>query len=261
MKGKTIEGGRAALVALALAATGVSAQQDFSWSGSVARGDAIAIRGVNGAIVARPTNGTEVRVTAEKHSKRDAVSTVSIQVVEDGRGVLICAVYPSRDRGEPNRCARGHGYHMDVKRNDVKVDFTVEVPAGVELKAVTVNGDVTSRDLSDAVEAVTVNGDIEIDTDGSATATTVNGSIEARVGRVSDDLEFTTVNGGVTLTLPDGARADVEATTVNGNIETDFPITIRGRWGPRSAKGEIGGGGPSLEVTTVNGSIRLQRAG
>jgi len=150
---------------------------------------------------------------------------------------------------------------MNTKRNDVKVDFTVEVPAGVELEAVTVNGDVTIRDLSSSVEAVTVNGDIEVDTNGSATATTVNGSIEARMGKLSDDLEFTTVNGGITLTLPEGAGASVEATTVNGSIETDFPITIKGRWGPRSARGEIGGGGPSLEVTTVNGSIRLLRAG
>ena len=42
--------------------------------------------------------------------------------------------------------------------------------------------------------------------------------------------------------LPDGTDADVEIRTVNGAIDTEFPLTIRGRWGPKSASGEIGGG-------------------
>lgn len=256
------KGAAVALTAIALTtATNASAQQDFSWSGFVDRGDAISIRGINGAIFARAASGDQVRVTAVKRSERDPLSSVSIEIVEDSEGVLICAVYPSRDEDRPNRCARGRDYRMNTRNNDVKVDFTIEVPAGVELDAVTVNGDIEILDLSSSVEAVTVNGNIQVETNGAATATTVNGSIEARVGRLSDDLEFTTVNGGVTVTLPSGTAANVEATTVNGSIETDFPITIRGRWGPRSARGEIGGGGPTLEITTVNGSITLLRAG
>lgn len=239
---------------------GVAAQQDFSWDGSVDRGDAVSIRGINGGIVARAASGNQVRVTAIKTSEDDPVSSVRIEVVEDSDGVLICAVYPTPDNAdEENRCARGRDYEMNNKNNDVKVNFTVEVPAGVELNAVTVNGDVEIGGLTSAVNAVTVNGDIDVSTNGAASATTVNGSIEARVGSLDDDLEFTTVNGGVRLTLPSGASADVEATTVNGSIETDFPITIRGRWGPRSARGEIGGGGANLEITTVNGSIEILR--
>jgi DUF4097 and DUF4098 domain-containing protein YvlB len=148
---------------------------------------------------------------------------------------------------------------MNTKDNDVHVDFTVEVPSGVELDVVTVNGDVEVERVQGAVDAVTVNGDITIATNGAASATTVNGSIEARVGELADDVEFTTVNGSITLWLPAGVSADVDATTVNGSIETDFPITIRGRWGPRTASGEIGGGGANLEITTVNGSIEILR--
>jgi len=249
-------------VALGLATgAGLEAQQDFSWNGAVDRGDAVTIRGVNGPITARAASGSQVRVTAVKTAERDDPGDVSIEVVEDSEGVLICAIYPSRRSNRPNRCARGDEYRNNVNNHDVKVAFTVEVPAGVELDAITVNGDVQVLDLTGAVRAVTVNGVVTIDTNGAASATTVNGDIEARMGRIDDDVEFTTVNGGITITMPSGASADVEATTVNGSIDTDFPITIRGRWGPRSARGEIGGGGPSLEVTTVNGSIRLLRAG
>jgi hypothetical protein len=47
-------------------------------------------------------------------------------------------------------------------------------------------------------------------------------------------------------------------TTVNGGITTDFPITIQGRWGPRTASGRIGAGGGDLHMTTVNGSLALR---
>lgn len=247
--------------ALFLATAAGLGAQDFEWSGAIDRGDAVTIRGVNGEIRARRASGDQVRVTASKRARRDDPSSVDIQVVEDDRGVLICAVYPSRDDDRPNRCARGDRYHMNNRRNDVQVDFVVEVPDGVELDAVTVNGDVDIRGLASRVDATTVNGSIEIETRGSARATTVNGGITARMGRIDSSVEFTTVNGSVDLTLPGSTHADVEMSTVNGSIETDFPITVRGRWGPRSARGEIGDGGPMLEVTTVNGSIRLHRAG
>ena len=250
-----------AIGALFLVTAAGLAGQDFDWSGAVDRGDAVTIRGVNGEIEARRASGGRVRVTATKQARREDPSSVDIQVVEDEMGVLICAVYPSRDDDRPNRCARGDRYHMNNKRNDVQVDFVVEVPDGVELEATTVNGDVAIRGLGSRVDATTVNGSIEIETEGAARATTVNGGITVRLGRLEGPLEFTTVNGSVTLTLPGSTAADVEMSTVNGSIETDFPITVRGRWGPRSARGEIGGGGPTLEVTTVNGSIRLQRGG
>jgi len=253
--------GLLALVAGALAAVGVEAQQDFSWNGSVDRGDAVTIRGVNGGIIARRASGSRVVVRAVKTSRHDDVSTVRVEVVEDAQGVLICAVYPSRRDDRPNRCARDREYRNNTNDNDVEVEFTVEVPAGVRLEANTVNGEVTIASLDSEVDAGTVNGDIDLETSGAASAVTVNGSIDARVGRLVENVEFTTVNGSIRLTLPSGVQADIEATTVNGRIETDFPITVRGRWGPRSARGQIGGGGPTLELTTVNGSIELIRGG
>jgi len=232
--------------------------QDFEWQGAVDRGEAVTIRGVNGAIVARGGRGSQVTVTAVKSARDGDPSTVEVQVVEDAQGVLICAVYPSRRGREANRCARGDDYHMNNRNNDVRVDFTVEVPAGVELNATTVNGDIEATGLSGDVKTVTVNGDIEVESEGVVSAVTVNGSIDARMGTAPRNrLKFVTVNGGIRLTLPAGTDANVDIGTVNGHIESDFPLTIRGRWGPRSAEGEIGDGGPEIELQTVNGSIEL----
>lgn len=236
--------------------------QDFEWQGSVDRGDAVTIRGVNGSITASAASGGEVQVRATKEWDDDDPDSVRIEVVEDSRGVLICAVYPSRRRRDPNRCGRGDDYEMSVSNNDVQVHFTVEVPAGVELEARTVNGGIEARGISDEVEARTVNGAVAVEANGPVSAETVNGAIEARLGsEPSEDLRFKTVNGGIRLVLPNGTDADVDIRTVNGSIDTDFPLTIRGRWGPRSASGEIGAGGPEIELSTVNGSIALVRGG
>ena len=39
-----------------------------------------------------------------------------------------------------------------------------------------------------------------------------------------------------------------------------FPLTIQGRFGPRHLSGTIGGGGRTLQLSTVNGSIHLRQA-
>ncbi|WP_420636065.1 DUF4097 family beta strand repeat-containing protein [Candidatus Palauibacter sp.] len=241
--------------------TGAQAQ-DFEWQGSVDRGDAVTIRNVNGSITARATDASQVGVRVRKEWDDDDPDAVRIEVVEDDRGVLICAVYPSRRGRDPNRCGRGDDYRMSVRNNDVKVHFTIEVPQGVALEARTINGEIEARGLADDVEARTVNGDIAVQAAGALSAQTVNGDIEAELsGRLRDDLRFRTTNGGIRLALPDGTEADVEIRTVNGAIDTEFPLTIRGRWGPKSASGEIGGGGPDIELRTVNGSIALVRGG
>ena len=251
---------------------GAEAQaQDLEWlwqaqtehyRGGVEPGDVVTVRGVNGSITARPASGNELRIGATKEADDDDPDTVRIEVIEDDRGVVICAVYPTRPGREPNRCGRGDDYRMSVRNNDVKVHFTVEVPDGIELEARTVNGSIRAAGLSHDLGARTVNGSITVDGAGPMSAETTNGTIQARLtSQPSSPSRFKTVNGRIRLALPDGADADVSIRTVNGSIDTEFPLTIRGRWGPKSASGEIGAGGPEIEVRTVNGSIALVRGG
>jgi hypothetical protein len=48
---------------------------------------------------------------------------------------------------------------------------------------------------------------------------------------------------------------------VNGDIVTDFPLTVTGRMSRRGLHGTIGTGGRELGLYTVNGTIRLRKAG
>lgn len=244
---------------LVLAAPGAAAQGEFHWKGTIAAGKAIEIKGINGDVQAVAGSG-EVEVTAVKHAHRSDPDEVKIEVVQHEGGVTICAVYPS-DGGRENTCEPAERGHSSTHDNDVQVDFTVRVPAGVRFIGRTVNGAVEATDLGGDVEATTVNGGIRIATSGTATAHTVNGSIVAKLGRSdwSDELGFRTVNGGITVSLPANVSAEVRASTVNGDIETDFPLTISGRIGPHRLHGTIGSGGRQLSLETVNGSIELRK--
>ena len=239
------------------------AAEDFSWRGRVAAGRTVEIKGVNGDVDASPATGAEVEVTAVKKARRSDPAEVEVKVVEHAEGVTICAVYPSPSSGKRNECAPGDGGHMNTRNNDVAVHFTVRVPRGVRFVGRTVNGGVDVSGLDDDVMVSTVNGGIRAATQGHVSAETVNGSITASMGKAdwNGPLDLRTVNGGITVDLPDDVSAEVKAQTVNGSIETDFPLTVKGRFSRRSLSGTIGGGGRDLRLETVNGSIRLRKGG
>jgi len=235
--------------------------EEFRWSGVVAPGKVVEIKGVNGGIDAGPAAGGEVEVVARKSGRRSDPAGVEIKVVEHAGGVTICAVYPSPADERPNECRAGSGGRMSTHDNDVKVDFTVRVPDGVRFVGRTVNGGVEAEGLSADAEVYSVNGAVSVSTAGLVRAETVNGSITAAMGRAdwAGPLELKTVNGSITVELPSSASARVEARTVNGGIETDFPLTVTGRFGPRRVSGTIGSGGRDLTLETVNGGIHIRR--
>jgi DUF4097 and DUF4098 domain-containing protein YvlB len=245
----------------ARAAAPEAKQEAFHWSGKVAAGAAVEIKGVNGGIVATGAPGGDVEVTATKKGRKSDPAQVKIDVVEHAGGVTICAVYPSE--GAPNECQPGQGGRMKVRDNDVNVEFQVKVPAGVRFVGRTVNGGIQASGIAADAEAHTVNGGVDLDAAGTARAETVNGGITARLGRAdwTGALKLKTVNGGIDVLMPEGLSADVKASTVNGDIQTDFPLTVTGRISRRKIEGTIGSGGRLLEVETVNGGIELRKAG
>jgi len=257
---------RTQLVTVLLAAGSFAAPiaaQDFHWAGTVAAGKRLEIKGVSGDIHAIFGGGNQVEVNARKSGHRSDPDDVKIEVVPYEDGVTICAVYPTGRRARrENSCDNGAHWNSNSDNNDVEVDFTVTVPAGVIFSGQTVNGDVEAVGLRGDVEASSVNGSVRVSTTGLAEASTVNGSVEATLGRSdwSGSAQFTTVNGGITLTLPANLSAEVRAETVNGDFDTDFPLTVTGKFGPRRMRGTIGNGGRMLELTTVNGSIKLRKA-
>lgn len=247
---------------LSMATIGTAGAQDFNWRGRIATGKRLEIKGVNGDVRAVLASGAEAVVNAAKHSRRSDPDEVEIKVVESDAGITICAVYPTPPRARrENNCAPGEEWHSNTENNDVTVDFEVQVPAGVEFHGKTVNGEMSAEGLKADARASTVNGSVRVTTTGLAEASTVNGSVYVEMGRAdwADELDFSTVNGKITLVLPAKLDTEVRASTVNGEMESDFPMTVSGRFGPRRWRGTIGAGGRSLSLSTVNGEIRLRK--
>jgi hypothetical protein len=217
------------------------------------------IRNTNGPIEVVAGEGDSLEIHVEKSWRHSDPQSVQLVPVLTERGLTVCALWDARDR----RCNEGGDYRMNgVKKNDVAVRFTVQLPRNIPIDASTVNGGLDIDGVSAPVEAATVNGRIAVSTStGPVQATTVNGSIEANMQTLtSGDVRLTTVNGSVTAGLPLQLNADIDAETVNGRVETDFPVKIVGKISPRHLRGTIGSGGATLKFVTVNGSITLHEA-
>ncbi len=229
----------------------------FHWTGTLAVGKTVEIKGVNGSVTAETSAG-QVEVTALRSGRRSNPNEVRIEVVEHAGGVTICAVYPSDD--SPNECKPGSAGRMNTNNNDVQVNFQVKVPAGVRFSGRMVNGKITATLPQSEVEARTVNGAIHLTGSQVAAAKTVNGALRLNLEKpFVNPLDVETVNGSIVLEVPSQTRAELDARTVNGSIESDLAITVRGNLSPRRVTGTLGGpGGPRLGAKTVNGSIRIR---
>jgi hypothetical protein len=255
---------------------------EFRWNGRLQAGQAVEIRGLNGNINAERSSGSEVEVVAIRSGRRSDPASVTIQAIPSADGVTLCALYPTpANAREPNECRPGSS-RMSTRDNDVQVDFTVRVPDGVRLLARSTNGGVTVVGLTAEVNVSTTNGDVRVSTSGIANVSTTNGSITATLGngggardlsfsttngdvsvsiggRVAGNVRASTTNGQVEMTVAGDTNANVRASTTNGSIQTDFPITVQGRYGPRNMEGQLGSGGGSLVLTTTNGDVRLRK--
>jgi len=187
-----------------------------------------------------------------------------IEVVEYSDGVTICAVY-AKDK-TPGRCHRGgvssESNNWNWHGHRAKIDFEVKVPHGVRLTALTTNGGVHGHDLNSVVKAATTNGNVEVSTSEWASARTTNGGVRVAMGNAKweGELQLTTTNGSVNVTLPATAEFTVRASTTNGGVHTDFPVTVQGSFSSKDLSGTVGGGGRELRVATTNGGIDLKKS-
>ena len=275
-----------AAIALMLAAPAVGAQQQFGrdsdiwrWDGQVGAGRWMNVFNVNGSVDFLPSEDNQVHLVAEKRTRDGRQpDDIHFEVVQAGGNVTICAIWNDNARCEDGGVESFR--NRSNNENHTSVKFTVRVPrtvrvgahsvnggvsirdVGAQVRANTVNGGVTVRNTAGPVVATTVNGGVDVSTAvGPVSAETVNGNVDARMTALQgdDDMRFKTVNGSVSIYVPARFDANFRFDTVHGGIDSDFPMTMSGRWGPRHASGTIGNGGRDIRASSVNGSIELRR--
>ena len=152
-----------------------------------------------------------------------------------------------------------------------------------EVEARTSNGTIEAQDIDGNVNLHTSNGAIRSETmHGSFEGTTSNGSITARLndpaatwpvraessnGHIDltvdakqlPEVRASTSNSSILLRLPGSASARVRAATSHSSISSDFDglQSDDDRRKHSELHGTIGGGGPLIDLSSSNGSIKI----
>jgi hypothetical protein len=151
-------------------------------------------------------------------------------------------------------------------KDDVKVDYTVQVPEGARLDTISsVNGKIVISGIGGDITASTVNGTVQVnDVRKNLKLSTVNGTIAAAIKETRDgqSVSFDTVNGKITVTLPAKPNVRAEGETLNGSISSDYPGLMVKKEFPvgKHLNGSVGDGGCNLKVNTVNGAVAIKKA-
>ena len=130
------------------------------------------------------------------------------------------------------------------------------------VNAITNNGNVTASGVYGTCNLRSHNGSINCrEVSGNAELITHNGNVCASYSQAAAPIcnaSITTCNGSIDFTAPRGLSAAVEASTHNGSIETELPLTVVGKVGPRKLEGTVGAGRGKLCLKTYNGSIKIR---
>lgn len=141
------------------------------------------------------------------------------------------------------------------------VNFKLRVPKHLAAELKTENGGISLADLDGTVHAQTTNGGISLNNmSGDVHATTTNGGLHITLAGDSwhgAGLVAKSTNGGVHVTMPANYSAHLIAGTVNGGTDVRLPMTASVINSRRHIDGQIGHGGPTVQVETINGGVSI----
>ncbi len=223
------------------------------------------------------TNDASVEVT------RGVSHTVSARVIADGYSINGTGVRVTEHQDGDKVDLQVHipnqwGIHISVHRS-VRVE--VQVPAETALDLHSGDGHIRVDGISSQARIDTGDGHIEVrnfngalnahTSDGHMTIDGVLSDLNLRTGDGHIDLTVRpgskmsagwlihTSDGGVEARLPEDLAAELYAHTGDGRIQLDFPVTVSGGIERSRIRGKLNGGGPLLEITSGDGSIRIMK--
>ena len=143
--------------------------------------------------------------------------------------------------------------------------YEISVPQSIDLNITSSNGRIDVSDVRGRIEFDTQNGGVRLTrVAGDVTGQALNGEIQVELtGRTWEgrQLDAQTINGGVTIAMPQNYSAHFQTETVYGSIDSDFPVPIpvRGSIRRQSLDFNLGSGGPLIHVSSANGGIKLRK--
>jgi DUF4097 and DUF4098 domain-containing protein YvlB len=143
------------------------------------------------------------------------------------------------------------------------VSFEIFVPQATSLTVKTVNGGINVSDVRGSLRFDATNGGINLRRlAGDVTGSTVNGGVNFELMGTTWDgsqVQVTTRNGGVNISVPENYSAHFQTETGNGALRSEFPLNVTGDLRSGNHDFSIGAGGPLIHVTTTNGGVNLKK--
>jgi len=237
------------------------ATDTWTRSYTLASGGTLELLNVNGRIDAEPASGDTVELTGRRTAKGSSGEAAKELL---GRIEMREEVGEGRVRVEV-RAPRMSGF------SGHEVEWTVRVPSGVKVDLRTVNGGVKLTGLDADIVAKSTNGGVSGRNISAQVveATAVNGGVDIDFSaQLSADarVEIESVNGAVAIGLHPASQATISARAANGGVRVnDLDIQREAEASTRESRrrlqGTMNGGGARVDLSTVNGGVRLSRSG
>lgn len=220
--------------------------QDFHRAVPLSSNGRVSLENINGDVTITGWERNEVQIDAVKKARdQQRLDEARIEVDAASDSVHIKTKYP-----------QGH-----TNNNPATVTYELHVPRLARLDHIDlVNGSLEVSQVSGQIDANLVNGKTDLrDLSGLLNVSAVNGAITANYRSLDNvkEIHLKSVNGAINLGLPSSPNAEVSASTVNGGITTDFPLQVKGKFMGHRIDGTLGSGGTRIELSNVNGSIRI----
>ncbi len=235
---------------------GLSETEMINQTYEVGKNARLSLSNLNGAVTVTGWDKNTIELKATKRAgSRELLDDADVQVNFNDDHLRVEVEYDFDDDGEEDETVTFNGDNL------VEVEFEIFVPRHTVIRRIElVNGGLEITDLTGDVSASSINGDVTgEELLGETHLSTVNGDVTLSSVKGHREIELSSVNGSVTLYLPKNVNAKLSASTVHGDIRGDLGhgVTHAGS----SMDAVLGTGGPRIELGTVNGDIRIRRAG
>ena len=199
---------------------------------------------------------------------RESLGLVAVDVTERGSRGDVRVRYPS---GEEMR--KGNRRNVNVS-----VALNVTVPAATRVRASSISGNISAKDIKGDVVLRSVSGTVRVANGGGVSeAESISGNIEVSETEMGTGMTASSASGNIVLRrvkarqlrlnsisgsvlMEDVDSARVEAQTVSGEVKFGGALPKNSRFEFGSHSGTIAvavsGGGFELEATSFSGSVR-----
>jgi DUF4097 and DUF4098 domain-containing protein YvlB len=229
--------------------------EEFHHTYALAAEGRVELDNINGDVHISTWDRNEVKVDAVKFAgSKDRLDDARIEINAEKDEISIRTKYRDHDLT----------FNWGSNHNPAGVEYAITVPRGAHLDEIKlINGSLELDGTSGEVHASCINGRLEAhNLSGRAELSTINGHLEARFDQLpNSSVELKSVNGSVSLTIPSDSKAEIEASTVSGGIDNDFGMHVNHhRFVGHDLRGQLGRGGPHIELQNVNGHIEIRHA-